>query len=232
VHPVRARRPAHRQRGLHREGARKGRRQGSDPARAGRAGRGAAGVADRVVEDEREVRQPVRGEVPRLRVPRALQRHDRPFQVRTGAAWATPRLRRTEDNSTTSTTTSTTALLALIDWEALPAATRQTIRTIGDLMQEGCSQSEMARRLKLPEARVAAMRREMRDAIVAQAVARWTSSSRHCAASSSGSAARSVHRLRPATGGTISRPPNGIPGWQTPTCAAAAARCSRRSNRP
>lgn len=78
-----------------------------------------------------------------------------------------------EGSSTTSTTTPTvTALLALIDWQALPPETRQTIRTLGPLMQEGCSQSEIAKRLSLPEARVAAMRREMRDAIVDQCHAR------------------------------------------------------------
>jgi hypothetical protein len=77
----------------------------------------------------------------------------------------------TPEGSSTASTTTVTALLELIDWEALPAATRQTIRTLGPLMQEGCSQSEMAKRLRLPEARVAAMRREMRDAIVDQAYA-------------------------------------------------------------
>lgn len=71
-------------------------------------------------------------------------------------------------SSMTSTRTSTTALLALIDWKALPAETRQTIRTLGPLMQEGCSQKEMARRLQLPESTVAAMRKRMADAILAQ----------------------------------------------------------------
>jgi hypothetical protein len=75
----------------------------------------------------------------------------------------------TRDTQKPDSTRSVTGLLELIDWAALPAETRQTIRTIGPLMEEGCSQSEMARRLGVPDARVAAMRREMRDAIVSQA---------------------------------------------------------------
>jgi hypothetical protein len=120
---------------------------------------------------------------------------------------------------------STTALLELIDWEALPAATRQTIRTLGPLMQEGCSQSEMAKRLKLPEARVAAMRREMRDAIVDQAVRTcWTSSSRRTARPRRGA----PHRVAFIDCGVrlaeLPRAPNGMPGWQTPdVCGSCGA---------
>ena len=55
---------------------------------------------------------------------------------------------------------------------ALPAETRETIRTLGPLMQEGCSQSEIARRLGLPDATVAQMRKQMGDAIVEQAYKR------------------------------------------------------------
>lgn len=67
-----------------------------------------------------------------------------------------------------SSTATVTSLLRLIDWTALPAETRQTIRTLGPLMQEDCSQSEMARRLGIPDAQVATMRKELADAIVAQ----------------------------------------------------------------
>lgn len=65
-------------------------------------------------------------------------------------------------------TSTVTSLLELIDWTALPAEIRQTIRTLGPLMQEDCSQSEMARRLGIPDAQVAMMRRQLADAIVAQ----------------------------------------------------------------
>jgi hypothetical protein len=64
--------------------------------------------------------------------------------------------------------TSVTRLLTLIDWTALPAETRQTIQTIGPLMQEGCSRAEMARRLGWPPSRVTAAVDEIRDAILAQ----------------------------------------------------------------
>lgn len=72
----------------------------------------------------------------------------------------------------TTSRSSPTELLELIDWAALPAAIRQTIMTLGPLMQEDCSQKEMARRLRLPEAKVAAMRRDLQDAILAQCRAR------------------------------------------------------------
>jgi hypothetical protein len=72
-------------------------------------------------------------------------------------------------HGTPSRSTSTvTSLLTLIDWTALPPETQQTIRTLGPLMQEDCSQSEMARRLGIPDAQVARMRRELADAIVEQ----------------------------------------------------------------
>lgn len=74
--------------------------------------------------------------------------------------------------ATRSTTASVTELLELVDWTALPAETRQTIRTLGPLMQEGCSQSEIARRLGLTDSQVVAMRRQMGDAIIEQAAAR------------------------------------------------------------
>jgi hypothetical protein len=63
---------------------------------------------------------------------------------------------------------SSTSLLELIDWTALPPEIRETIRTLGPLMQEGYSQKAIAAELGLPEPTVARMRRELRDAIVQQ----------------------------------------------------------------
>jgi uncharacterized coiled-coil protein SlyX len=73
----------------------------------------------------------------------------------------------TREGSTTGATV--TGLLTLIDWTALPASTQQTIQTIGPLMQEGCSQKEIGRRLSLSDAAVSAMVAEMRQAIIGQA---------------------------------------------------------------
>jgi len=68
-------------------------------------------------------------------------------------------------------TASVTELLSLIDWQALPAATRETIRTIGPLISEGCSRSEMGRRLGWPDAQVGRAVEEIRSAIVDQCYA-------------------------------------------------------------
>lgn len=65
-------------------------------------------------------------------------------------------------------TTSATALLELIDWTGLPAETQQTIRTVGPLMQEGCSRAEIAQQLGWPESRVNAAAAEIRAAILDQ----------------------------------------------------------------
>ncbi len=74
----------------------------------------------------------------------------------------------TQPEDSPTSTPSATALLELIDWTALPAATRQTIRTVGPLMQEGCSRQEIATRLGWPESRVAAAVAEMLEAILDQ----------------------------------------------------------------
>jgi predicted transcriptional regulator len=77
----------------------------------------------------------------------------------------------TTNADSTHGTATVTGLLAVVDWEALPASTRETIRTVGPLMVEGCSQKETARRLGVSDAAVAVMVAEIRGAIIAQAVA-------------------------------------------------------------
>lgn len=70
--------------------------------------------------------------------------------------------------ASTTTPASVTGLLELIDWTALPAETRRTIRTVGPLMQEGCSRAEISRRLGWKDTQTAAALNLMRDAILDQ----------------------------------------------------------------
>lgn len=111
-----------------------------------------------------------------------------------------------------SSTSSVTSLLTLVDWTALPAETRQTIQTLGPLMAEGCSQSEIARRLGLPDATVAAMRKQMGDAIVEQAYAM-------------------LNELEPKARALVEQLRGG-PRSPTATSAAGARTCSRRTGSP
>lgn len=116
------------------------------------------------------------------------------------------------DATQSSTTPSVTNLLTLVDWTALPAEIQQTIRMLGPLMAEGCSQSEIARRLNLPDAQVAAMRKQMGDAIVVQAYAM-------------------IDDLEPRLRQLVERLREG-PRSSTATSAAGARTCSRRTGSP
>lgn len=72
-------------------------------------------------------------------------------------------------SSTRETSTSVTGLLEVIDWAALPAETRQTIRMVGPLLVEGCSRQEIGRRIGVSDATVGEMVAEVRAAFLGQA---------------------------------------------------------------
>lgn len=59
-----------------------------------------------------------------------------------------------------------TEMLDLIDWEALPQDQRSTISTIGSLLQEGYSRSEIAAKTGKTESQVASEIRELAEVLL------------------------------------------------------------------